>query len=164
MGGKEKNKHHHKKLNMGRGPVGKVAVAGLKSRTGKVRAKRIKTADQEHLHAFVAAHVKAGSTLYTDDHKGYLGLGQRYRHETIKHSVGEYVRGQAHTNGIESFWAMLKRGYYGIFHHFTWKHMNRYLSEFEARWNMGNMSGSDRLVNPSGSTSPANSMNSLLLV
>ena len=145
LGGKEKNKHHSKKLNAGRGPVGKAAVAGLKSRTGKVKVKRIKTADQEHLHTFVSSNVQPGATLYTDDHKGYTGLGRYYRHEIIKHSVGEYVRGQVHTNGIESFWALLKRGYYGIFHHFTWKHMHRYLSEFEARWNMGRMSGTERV-------------------
>lgn len=51
-------------------------------------------------------------------------------------SMKEYVRGQAHTNGIESFWALLKRGYTGVFHHFTWKHLPRYLAEFETRWNM----------------------------
>jgi len=62
----------------------------------------------------------------------------------VNHSIGEYVRGQAHTNGVESFWAMLKRGYYGIFHHFTWKHLHRYLAEFEARWNMTGLKEGER--------------------
>ena len=63
----------------------------------------------------------------------------------MKHSIGEYVRGKVHTNGIESFWALLKRGYYGVFHHFTWKHLQRYLDEFEVRWNMAGMVGQERV-------------------
>ena len=80
-----------------------------------------------------ARNIAYGSQLYTDDHRGYLGL-YGYRHESVRHSIGEYVRDQAHTNGIESFWALLKRGYYGVFHHFSWKHLHRYLAEFEIRF------------------------------
>ena len=75
---------------------------------------------------------------------GIRGLTD-YAHETVNHSVGEYVRGQAHTNGIESFWALLKRGYVGVFHHFTWKHLHRYLREFEARSNLGDRPESRRM-------------------
>ena len=87
------------------------------------------------LHRFVRQNVVLGSKLYTNDHRGYWGLYD-YLHESVRHSIGEYVRDQAHTNGIESFWALLKRGYYGVFHHFSWKHLPRYLAEFEIRFNL----------------------------
>ena len=66
-------------------------------------------------------------------------------HEAVRHSVGEYVRGQAHTNSIESFWALLKRGHYGTFHQMSWKHLGRYLDEFQARWNLGSLDSGQRL-------------------
>ena len=93
-----------------------------------------------------------GAILYTDEHRSYVGLDE-YQHESIRHSVGEYVRGKAHTNGIESFWALLKRGYIGVYHHFTWKHLHRYLAEFEARYNLGDTPGGLRLDNLLGSSS-----------
>ena len=71
--------------------------------------------------------------VYTDDHGGYHGIHRR--HETVKHSVGEYVREQAHTNGIESFWALMKRGYHGTYHHMSEKHLDRYVTEFAGRHN-----------------------------
>ena len=144
LGGKEKNKHRNKRLHAGRGTVGKQAVIGACERGGKVRAQRIADTTMRELHGFIKNNVAAGSTLYTDDHKSYLGLDD-YRHESVNHSVGEYVRGQAHTNGIESFWALLKRGYYGTFHFFTWKHLHRYLAEFESRWNMSLVAGDCRM-------------------
>lgn len=82
--------------------------------------------------------------LYTDEARGYNGP-IHYKRESINHGVGEYVRGQAHTNGIESFWALLKRGYIGVFHHFSWKHLHRYLHEFSVRWNMMNMTSAQRM-------------------
>jgi transposase-like protein len=144
LGGKEKNKHRSKKLKAGRGTVGKQAVIGVCEREGKVKAMMIPNTGQTDLHGFIKDNVVIGSTLYTDDHRSYLGL-KEYRHESVNHSAGEYVRGMAHTNGIESFWALLKRGYYGTFHFFTWKHLPRYLAEFEARWNMSQLDGDDRL-------------------
>ncbi len=66
-----------------------------------------------------------GSEIYTDEWRAYCGI-KGYTHNAVKHSVGEYVKGQAHTNGIEGFWALLKRGYYGIYHHMSFKHLNRY--------------------------------------
>ena len=64
-----------------------------------------------------------GSSVYTDDHRSYIGVP--FEHTSVKHSVGEYVNGMAHTNGIESFWAMLKRGYHGTYHHMSPKHLNQ---------------------------------------
>jgi len=144
LGGKEKNKHFDKKLQAGRGPVGKNAVLGAKEREGRVKATAVDNTGMEELHRFVRQNVVTGSNLYTDDHRSYLGL-EGYNHERVNHSAGEYVRGQAHTNGIESFWALLKRGYTGVFHQFTLKHLNRYLAEFSTRWNMRELNESERL-------------------
>jgi len=144
MGGKEKNKHRSQRLKAGRGTVGKQPVVGARERGGKVKTAMVDNTSRENLHAFIKTNVVPGSTLYTDDHRSYLGL-KDYKHTSVNHSMGEYVVGKAHTNGIESFWAMLKRGYYGTFHHFTWKHLPRYLAEFETRWNMLKLDGGERL-------------------
>ena len=128
VGGKERNKHARKRLHAGRGPVGKVAVAGVKDRaTGQVAAAVVPGTDGLTLQGFVQAHVAQEADVYTDEHAGYRGLPN---HQTVAHSVGEYVNGQAHTNGIESFWAMLKRGYYGTYHRMSPKHLRRYVAEF----------------------------------
>lgn len=136
IGGKEKNKHSNKKIRAGRGAVGKQAVMGIKERGGRVRAFPIKGTESMDLKAAIVENVKRGSKIYTDCHKSYVGM-KGYTHEAVKHSVGEYVRGQAHTNSIESFWALLKRGYYGTFHQMSVKHLHRYVNEFSARHNLG---------------------------
>ena len=133
VGGKEKNKHSAKKLHAGRGAVGKTAVIGAKDRkTNHVTARVIERTDAPTLQGFVTGHVDSGATVYTDDHGGYEGLSN---HETVKHSVKEYVNGQAHTNGIESFWSLLKRGYYGTYHKMSPWHLDRYVGEFAGRHN-----------------------------
>jgi transposase-like protein len=144
MGGKEGNKHASKKLNAGRGPVGKQGVIGACGRDGRVTASLLKNTTQAELHQFIADNVDLNSTLYTDDHAGYKGL-RGYTHESVNHSAGEYVRGDVHTNGIESYWALLKRGHYGIFHKISVKHLHRYIAEFSTRWNMIDLSGSERV-------------------
>lgn len=136
IGGKEKNKHSHKKLHAGRGGVGKQAVIGMKERGGKVRAFPINETGKIDFQAAIVENVKRGSNVYTDCHRSYIGM-KGYEHGVVKHSVGEYVNGQAHTNGIESFWALLKRGYYGTFHHMSVKHLHRYVNEFSTRYNLG---------------------------
>ena len=134
IGGKEANKHQSKKLNKGRGTVGKTAVVGARNReTGKVSAIPVDGTDRETLQGFVTQHAAPGATVYTDDAAAYQGIP--YRHGTVKHSAKEYVHGMAHTNGIESFWAMLKRGYEGTYHHMSDKHLGRYVTEFEGRHN-----------------------------
>ena len=135
IGGLERNKHASKKLKAGHGPVGKQPVIGLRERgSGQVRAHPISGTDAAHLQGAVRSEVVPGSTIYTDGHRAYRGMGE-YIHEAVEHSVGEYVRDQAHTNGIESFWALLKRGYIGTFHHFFEKHMGSYVDEFATRHN-----------------------------
>lgn len=129
IGGKEKNKHESKKLKQGRGGVGKAIVFGSKSRKGELRAKVIETTDSEQLHQAVKESVSVGSNLYTDSFRGYYGLSE-YRCSAVNHGLGEYVRGDVHTNGIESFWAILKRAHVGTFHQLSKKHLFRYVNEF----------------------------------
>ncbi|MCY4127861.1 MAG: IS1595 family transposase [Gammaproteobacteria bacterium] len=134
VGGKEGNKHASKKLRAGRGTVGKTAVIGMKDReTKQVTAQVIENADKETLHDFVQDNTSEDTIVYTDEARAYLGMPRR--HATVKHSVGEYVRDQAHTNGMESFWSMLKRGFTGTYHQISPKHLHRYVNEFEGRHN-----------------------------
>ena len=145
-GGKESNKHASKKLHAGRGAVGKVPVAGLRDRaTGQVKAQVVPDTRRETLHRFVTDHTEEGSTVFTDEAVAYRGLPGR-RHETVKHSAGEYVRGMASTNGLESFWAMLRRGHDGTFHHFSEKHLDRYVSEFSGCHNMREADTADMMA------------------
>ena len=129
FGGKEGNKHEHKKLKSGRGTVGKTAVVGMKNRdTNQVQAEVVETTDKETLQAFVVENTTPDSIVYTDEARAYSGLPRE--HQAVGHGVGEYVREQAHTNGLESFWSMLKRGYTGTYHHMSPKHLHRYVDEF----------------------------------
>lgn len=144
MGGKEKNKHASKKLKKGRGAVGKIAVIGAKDRgTNHVSAASIERTDAPTLQGFVLDQVAPGARVYTDDHGGYHGLKN---HETVKHSVGEYVDGMAHTNGIESFWSMLKRGYHGTYHRMSPEHLDRYVREFSGRHNQRQEDTADQMA------------------
>ncbi len=134
IGGKESNKHESKRLHAGRGPVGKTAVVGAKDReSGKVAAQVVEKTDALNLQSFVVDKAQLGATIYTDENRAYAGLP--FPHESVKHSAGEYVNEMAHTNGIESFWAMLKRGYNGVYHRMSVKHLDRYITEFEGRHN-----------------------------
>ncbi|MCY4540201.1 MAG: IS1595 family transposase [Chloroflexi bacterium] len=134
VGGKEGNKHARKKLRAGRGTVGKTPVVGMKDReTKEVKAQVVESTDGETLQGFVTEHTVEGTVVYTDSARAYLGLPRP--HETVDHGVGEYVREQAHTNGMESFWSMLKRGFTGTFHKISRKHLHRYVTEFAGRHN-----------------------------
>ena len=134
IGGLEKNRHANKRANLGRGPHGKAAVVGAKDRaTGKVAARVVEATDKPTLQGFVRGSVAKGARVYTDDAAAYKGLD---RHQSVKHSVSEYVNGQAHTNGMESFWGMLKRGYHGTYHRMSPKHLQRYVNEFSGRHNI----------------------------
>ena len=143
VGGLEKNKPQHKKLKAGRGTVGKTAVIGAKDRaTKQVAAKVIETTDGATLKGFVAEHASDGAKIYTDEHTGYKGLPN---HETVKHSVGEWVNGLAHTNGMESFWSMLKRAHKGVYHRLSAKHLQAYVNTFAGRHNIRELDTLDQL-------------------
>ena len=147
IGGKRKNMSAAKRRELkdtGRGAVGKTAVVGAKDRgTKQVAAKVVQSTDASTLQGFVADHTAPGAQVYTDDAKAYQGIP--FPHEAVKHSVGEYVRDQAHTNGMESFWSMLKRGYVGTFHKISPKHLHRYVAEFSGRHNMRDLHTRDQM-------------------
>lgn len=137
VGGKEKNKHHDKKLAAG-GHGGKVPVVGMKDReTNRVSAAVSLVVDRDHLHTFIEGRIIEGAAVYTDDLPAYDGFPH---HQSVNHSAKQYVDGEVHTNGIESFWAILKRGIIGVYHHVSPKHLPRYLLEFTGRYNRKGLS------------------------
>ena len=126
------------------GTGGKTAVVGAKDReTNRITARVVDRTDGATLQGFVEANRADGATVYTDEHRGYKGLPD---HEAVKHSVGEYVNGQAHTQGVESFWSMLKRGYHGVFHRMSPKHLQRYVDEFAGRHNVRDQDTIDQMT------------------
>ena len=139
FGGRRENMSKAKRAELagtGRGGVGKAAVVGTKDReSNKVAARHVKRVDGGHLAGFVAGKTKPGATVYTDENRAYSPLGAVYDHEAVNHSAGEYVRGMAHTNGVESFWSMLKRAHKGTFHKISQKHLQRYVTEFAGKHN-----------------------------
>ena len=135
VGGKERNKHFVKKGQKD----AKQPVLGMRQRGGKTIAKSIPGTDRLTLMTEIQKNVKPGSTIYTDDHPSYHRLPKKgYQHESLSHSANEYVRDLAHTYGIESVWAVLKRGIEGTFHQVSTKHLDRYVNEFAFRLNEGN--------------------------
>ena len=135
VGGLERNKHAKDRLNAGRGGVGKAIVLGAKDRdTNKVAAKVVPDTKAKTLQGFVEERTDPKAQVYTDDNASYVGI--RRQQGTVRHSTGEYVRKQVHTNGMESFWAMLKRAHKGVYHKMSRKHMDRYVREFAGRHNV----------------------------
>jgi transposase-like protein len=145
IGGKEKNKHANKKLRNGRGAVGKIAVVGARDENRQVRLEKVADVSATTLQGFIERNVRKDSTVVTDSFRSYDGL-TGYKHITVNHSIGQYVREMAHTNGIESFWALLKRGHYGVYHLMSPKHLHRYLYEFSFRHNAARVSTMDFLT------------------
>jgi transposase-like protein len=139
VGGKEKNKHDNKKQRLGRGTVGKSAVVGMRERGGRTKAMLVQSVDGPTLHTMIHENVEAGSSVHTDERSGYQGLGFAFDHATVNHGVGEYTRGSVTTNGIESVWAVMKRGIHGVYHQVSKKHLGRYVDEFTFRLNDGDV-------------------------
>ena len=130
VGGKSKNMHAKDRKRRG---APKVAVAGVRDRkTRRVRAAVVPKVDSKTLCGFVEA-AAPGAFVFTDEAAAYTDLDRR---ASVKHGVGEYVKGQAHINGMESFWSMLKRAYVGTFHKLSPKHLNRYVQEFAGKHNL----------------------------
>lgn len=137
IGGKETNKHASKKLKAGRGTIGKIPVLGMIERGGNVKAMVLSGTSAKAIQAAIRSNVLEGSILCTDEHSAYTTLAGTYQHMTVNHSAKQFVDGMAHTNTIESVWAILKRGFYGIYHSFSGKHLQRYINEFTFRLNEG---------------------------
>ena len=137
MDGKRKNMSNAKRrefADTGRGAVGKTAIVGVRDRaTNQVRAKVVGSTDKATLQGFVVENTAPDTIVYSDEVAAYAGLPKE--HETVKHSVSEYVREQAHVNGVESFWAMLQRAHTGTFHKMSPKHLDRYVQEFAGKKN-----------------------------
>ena len=133
VGGRERNRHASQRRNAGRGPVNMTPVAGARDRdTNQVSSSPVPNTRRVTLEEFIDDRVSDEAMVYTDGHASYHALSN---HETVRHSAGEYVRGEVHTNGIESHWSMLKRGIMGTYHHLSDKHLHRYTTEFDGRHN-----------------------------
>ncbi|MDE0004026.1 MAG: IS1595 family transposase [Rhodospirillaceae bacterium] len=135
VGGLERSKHLKHRLRAGRGAVGKTPVVGILDRpTNTIAADVVPRTDRPTLHNFIQQHVQPGAQVYTDNNRAYRELPNP--HAWVNHSAGEYVRGNVHTNGIESFWAQLKRTYRGTHHYISPDHLPRYVAEMSARHNL----------------------------
>jgi transposase-like protein len=134
VGGKEKNKHARKRKHLGTGGVGKQAVFSLVERKGKVRSHHVGSVNAKTLRPILEKHIHAETRVYSDE--GGARVGTEFKnHGTVNHSIGEYVRGDVHTNTIEGYFSIFKRGIYGVYHHVSEQHLKRYLAEFDFRYN-----------------------------
>jgi transposase-like protein len=144
IGGKEKNKHRNKRNAKNIGGAGKQIVHTLVERGGRARSDHIANVSGKTLRPVVMKQVSRKSTLMTDTAGGYMDLGREFaRHEMVNHEAGEYVRGDAHSNTVESYFATLKRGIVGTYHHVSEAHLKRYLAEFDFRHNERSALGVD---------------------
>ena len=144
-GGREKNKHESQRRHMGHD--GKVAIVGAKDRaTNTVRAEVIGKAEGLRLREFVRRTAAPGAAVYSDGHNAYTRLAGEFRHRAVHHAVGTYVIGETHTNGIESFWSMFRRGAYGTYHQMSPRHLPRYVGEFTGRHNMRSADTADQMA------------------
>lgn len=138
VGGKSKNKHAAKRIpnSQGRSGNGKTAVIGLLERNGNVKTFVIGDTEANTLQPIMLAHVSPNATVVTDAYRSYNGLSKVYNHITVKHTENNYITiGEDHTNNIEGYWSLLKRGIIGIYHFVSPKHLHRYCNEFGYRYN-----------------------------
>ena len=146
VGGKFKNMHGDvRRARRQQADMGKTVVVGAKDReTNRVAARPVDHTDAATLQGFVDEKTEPNATVYTDESRAYAGVPRD--HAAVNHSAREYVRGPVHTNGIESFWAMLKRGYVGTYHHWSRKHMDRYVAEFAGRHNARELDTAEQMA------------------
>ncbi|MBS1774418.1 MAG: IS1595 family transposase [Bacteroidetes bacterium] len=151
IGGKESNKHKSKRRPKEvTGMVDKVPMVGLLQRDGKVVLRVLDrgTARGETIKPIVREVVSPKAIIYTDGFGAYKDLNKEFAgHDMVEHSRGEYVKGKVHTNSIEGFWAIMKRGVYGIYHSVSHKHLHRYCNEFGYRYNTRALTGVERFEN-----------------
>lgn len=149
IGGKEKNKHANKRTpnNRGRSTKTKTPVFALVERGGELRARKIDTVSAKTLKAELRKHVSQSATIMTDSFPVYNGLDNEFAgHGVVDHSMGEYVNGDIHTNTVEGWFALLKRGVTGTFHHVSDEHLDRYVDEFVFRYNRRDVKDGERAV------------------
>ncbi len=147
VGGKNKNRHLVKKVanSQGRSTKDKTAVVGMVQRGGRVIAKKVKDVQLNTIQKLIECHVTRHSILYTDEYQVYSALQLIHDHRKVNHSSDQYVIGGAHTNTIEGFWSLFKRGVIGIYHFVSRKHMQRYLDEFSFRYNTRGLEEGQRM-------------------
>ncbi len=134
IGGKEKNKHVGKRNSKNIGGMGKMIVHSIVERDGRVRSHHIPRVNGETLRPILEAHADKASAFMTDTAGGYLHVGREFaRHEMVDHGKDEYVRGDAHSNTVEGYFSILKRGLTGVYHSVSEAHLHRYLAEFDFR-------------------------------
>jgi len=142
VGGAEGPKHAKKKLH-GNWWDGKEVVFGLRERGGYTITNHVQDSQQATLEAVIKQRVAPGTTIYTDGHPSYRGLPNiGYQHDYVNHRIGQYVKGDVHTNSIESVWALHKRAFYGTYQKTPRKYLQLYLNEFDFRLNTGNLKNS----------------------
>ncbi len=136
VGGKNKNRHAGKKVkeSQGRSVKDKTPVFGLVN-NGQVNTEVVPDTKAKTLKPIIEGMVAKGSIMITDEWGAYTGLSGDYQHEVLKHNANEFVRNGFHTNSIEGFWSLLKRGIFGIYHSVSPKHLNKYCDEFSYRYN-----------------------------
>ncbi len=146
VGGKNKNRHADKKIeaSQGRSSKDKSTVVGMVERQGRLIAKKVKDVTIDTLTNEAIKAIKKTASVYTDEWLGYNGLKRIYDHSVVKHNQSEYVNGRIHTNTIEGFWSLLKRGIVGIYHFTSKKHLQKYVDEFVFRYNSRNFNESSR--------------------
>lgn len=147
VGGKYKNKHADKKKPGAQGSIDKTVVFGAVQRGGKVRATVIPDRKNSTLLSNMVANVEKDSIMVSDEYYHPDLLEPHYKHVVVEHKVKEYVRGAFHTNTIEGFWGLLKRGIYGIYHQVSPKHLQRYCDEFSYRYNTRKEATDERFIN-----------------
>lgn len=149
IGGKEKNKHASKRTKgtQGRSEKTKTPVFALVNRDGDMVAMKVPSVNSENIKSVIRKHVSKDATIMTDKYAVYQGLSEEFAgHEIVDHGVGEYVRGNAHTNTVEGWFALLKRGVTGTFHHVSEEHLDRYVDEFAFRYNRRDLTDGERAV------------------
>jgi transposase-like protein len=146
VGGKNKNRHANKKVkeSQGRSVKDKTPILGLMKTGGNVHLSVVPDTRATTLKPIIEKMVAEGSIMVTDEWLGYSGLSKNYAHVVINHQDNEYVRGAFHTNNIENFWSLLKRGIYGIYHQVSPKHLHRYCDEFSYRFNSRKITSEQR--------------------
>lgn len=137
VGGLEKNKRFSKRMGgtRGRSVKTKTPVVGMIQRGGEIRAQVVERVSMATVESNIVANVAKGTQIMSDDFLSYARIGKMFPHSSISHARGEYVKGNVHTNSIESFWALFKRGYHGVYHSMSRKHMQKYVDEFCFRFN-----------------------------
>jgi transposase-like protein len=136
VGGLEKNKHRSKRQHVGTGGAGKEAVFSLVERGGRVSSHHVPAVTAATLRPILTAQVHEATFVMTDEGATAKSLGRGFeKHGMVNHSIGEYVRDDIHTNTIEGYFSIFKRGIYGVYHHVSQEHLKRYLAEFDFRYN-----------------------------